>query len=124
VKSKKHRRKQMSKPIDSSDYAPPEGTGIVTALQQIDKTEEGIQGDFDHFVDKPTNRQQVLLENLDNLLHSLRGPEHLLDRTNYSRPFPPKPPGQGGGYGVGGAGGPAPADHKTPHTWLGKFIHK
>jgi hypothetical protein len=40
--------------------------------------------------------QRKLIEDLTRLQDSLRGPEVLIDRTNYSRPFPPPAPRQDG----------------------------
>lgn len=34
-------------------------------------------------------QHHTLLQDLERLSHSLRGPEHALDRVSYNRPFPP-----------------------------------
>jgi hypothetical protein len=36
-----------------------------------------------------SDAQLRLLQNLERLTHSLRGPEQSLDRVSYNRPFPP-----------------------------------
>jgi hypothetical protein len=57
-----------------------------------------IQREMDPSVLDNKRRQQVLVEGLRRLQDSLRGPEDLLDRANYSRPFPPAPPRHDGRY--------------------------
>jgi hypothetical protein len=37
----------------------------------------------------PAEQHHTLLQDLERLSHSLRGPEHALDRVSYNRPFPP-----------------------------------
>lgn len=49
-------------------------------------------------------RQQIVVEGLKRLHDSLRGPEDLLDRANYSRPFPPTAPRDSGRYVTGAEG--------------------
>lgn len=39
-----------------------------------------------------TTGEEELLAGLGRLYHSLRGPEHLLDKGGYSRPLPTRPP--------------------------------
>ena len=61
------------------------------AMERLEATETAIQQEIGGLVGKPDKRQKELLENLSRLQHSLRGPEELLDRRSYSRPFPPLP---------------------------------
>jgi hypothetical protein len=48
-----------------------------------------IQQELQGALGEPDKRQRKLIANLDRLRRSLLGPEDLLDRTSYSRPFPP-----------------------------------
>lgn len=40
---------------------------------------------------KATSNQAQIVADLERLYYSLRGPEGMLDKANYSRPFPPGP---------------------------------
>jgi hypothetical protein len=55
-----------------------------------------IASETDASADGLTGSQRKLIEDLTRLQNSLRGPEILIDRTNYSRPFPPSPSRQDG----------------------------
>lgn len=55
---------------------------VASELGAIPKDLQGVLGE-------PSGRQRRLIANLDRLRRSLLGPEDLLDRTSYSRPFPP-----------------------------------
>jgi hypothetical protein len=63
--------------------------GIVV-VQPPDPAEQAFQQELANFMGFPDADQKTILTNLARLHHSLRGPEGLLDRGNYSRPFPPK----------------------------------
>lgn len=62
------------------------------AIEKLEATETAVQQEISAVIGTPDKRQKELLENLSRLQHSLRGPEELLDRRAYSRPFPPRPP--------------------------------
>lgn len=60
-----------------------------------------IQQELQGVLGEPSGRQRRLIANLDRLRRSLLGPEDLLDRTSYSRPFPPhnhRPKGTDAGW--------------------------
>jgi hypothetical protein len=61
------------------------------AIEKLEATETAVQREISAVIGTPDKRQKELLENLSRLQHSLRGPEELLDRRSYSRPFPPLP---------------------------------
>lgn len=66
----------------------------ILAVEVLDPTEASILEELGSLFDLPDKRQKQLLEDLVRLHHSLHGPEGLLDRGNYSRPFPPPPQNQ------------------------------
>lgn len=65
------------------------GKELVQGIEKLDATEKLIQEEFAQFVGTLDRSQKKLVGELARLHHSLRGPEGLLDRGNYSRPFPP-----------------------------------
>jgi hypothetical protein len=65
------------------------GKEILQAVEGLGASEKAIQEQFGELIGEPDNRQQELLADLLRLHQSLRGPEQLLDRGSYSRPFPP-----------------------------------
>ncbi len=66
-------------------------TEILKGVERVERGETVIQREIQDLPGQPTNRQRTLLEDLVRLHRSLRGPENVLDRGNYSRPFPPAP---------------------------------
>jgi hypothetical protein len=66
----------------------------VKALQKQATEETAIEHDLEYAFGRPNKRQRELIADLDRLYNSLRGPEQLLDRSNYSRRVPPKPHSQ------------------------------
>jgi hypothetical protein len=64
---------------------------LRNAIERVEATEAVIQHEIAEVIGTPTRRQKELLEDLVRLQQSLRGPEDLLDRRGYSRPFPPRP---------------------------------
>jgi hypothetical protein len=77
----------MSSATSSGDDT---GQEIVKGIQKLDAIEADIDTQFRGLTDEPNRRQKHLLDDLNRLVDSLRGPEELLDRGNYSRPFPPR----------------------------------
>ena len=63
----------------------------VKALQKQATEETAIEHDLEYAFGEPNKQQQDLIADLDRLYRSLRGPERILDRSSYSRPFPSKP---------------------------------
>ena len=66
----------------------------TTPIEKLEATEVAIEHDLGQIAGKPSRHQRKIIENLSRLQRSLRGPENLLDRGGYSRPFPPAPPHQ------------------------------
>jgi hypothetical protein len=61
--------------------------------EKLETAEAALEDEFEGaLLNTPSGQQRRIFENLNRLYISLRGPETLLDRVNYSRPFPPKPP--------------------------------
>jgi hypothetical protein len=58
--------------------------------QEIAKGLEGIEEELAQFVGTLDSPQKHILVELARLHHSLRGPETILDKGNYSRPIPPR----------------------------------
>ena len=59
------------------------------AIERLETRETAIQHEIE-LAGSPTHRQKRILDDLTRLQHSLRGPEEVLDKHGYSRPFPPK----------------------------------
>lgn len=64
---------------------------LRNVVERVEAAEAAIQHEIGEVIGTPTRRQRELLDDLVRLQHSLRGPEDLLDRRGYSRPFPPRP---------------------------------
>jgi hypothetical protein len=58
-------------------------------VQTQDPAEQTIAEEIGQFVEEPDTHQKGIMVELARLHLSLRGPENLLDRGNYSRPIPP-----------------------------------
>ena len=69
-----------------------EGKQIRKTAERFEAVEEVLEHEFGGGIGELSHRQRRALEHLNRLFLSLRGPEVLLDRVNYSRPFPPRPP--------------------------------
>jgi hypothetical protein len=67
------------------------GKELPKAVRALEATERDVDYFVAEITDRPDKQQRRLLEDLNRLLDSLRGPEELLDGTSYSRPFPPRP---------------------------------
>jgi hypothetical protein len=65
------------------------GKEILQAVEGLGASEKAIQEQFGELISEPDNRQQALLADLLRLHKSQHGPEQMLDRGSYSRPFPP-----------------------------------
>jgi hypothetical protein len=63
---------------------------ILVTPEGSNAPEQVIAQELGALIGEPDRRQKELLEDLERLHHSLHGPEDLLDRGNYSRPFPPR----------------------------------
>ena len=63
-------------------------TNEIVVVQTTDPAEQALQQELAQFMGFPDADQKKILANLARLHHSLRGPENLLDKGNYSRPFP------------------------------------
>jgi hypothetical protein len=64
------------------DNYDPTGYGVAAGKPRPQVTHHRPQGDL-------SDAQFRLLQNLERLTHSLKGPEDSLDRHSYNRPFPP-----------------------------------
>jgi hypothetical protein len=64
---------------------------FVKDVHKLEATEAAIQHEIRDFIGEPNTSQRQLLEDLARLRRSLRGPEEVLDKGSYSRPFPPRP---------------------------------
>jgi hypothetical protein len=60
------------------------------SIDRLEATESVLQQEVGELINTPSRRQREILEDLNRLQNSLRGPEDLLDRSSYSRPIPPK----------------------------------
>jgi hypothetical protein len=83
----KKTRKRMAK-MDRESTGNPEANETIF-VEESDAAEQTIADELCQFVDDPDSRQKKIMVELRRLHHSLRGPEVLLDRGNYSRPIPP-----------------------------------
>lgn len=61
----------------------------IVVVEKTDPAAQAIEEEFALFLGFPDVDQKKALANLARLHRSLRGPEGLLDKGNYSRPFPP-----------------------------------
>jgi hypothetical protein len=61
----------------------------IVLVEQADSAEQAIEQELGDFLGQPDSQQKKILAELGRLHLSLRGPEGLLDRGNYSRPIPP-----------------------------------
>jgi hypothetical protein len=61
----------------------------IVVVENRDPAAQAIEQEFAQFLGFPDVDQKKILTELARLHRSLRGPEGLLDKGNYSRPFPP-----------------------------------
>jgi len=59
------------------------------SIEKLETQETAIQQEIAELAGTPSEHQRLILEDLTRLQHSLRGPEDMLDKRSYSRPFPP-----------------------------------
>ena len=60
----------------------------VVVAEKTDPAAQALEHEFSQFLGFPDVDQKKILADLTRLHRSLRGPEGLLDKGNYSRPFP------------------------------------
>lgn len=60
----------------------------IPVVEEADPAAQAIEEEFAQFLGFPDADQKRALANLARLHRSLRGPEGLLDKGYYSRPFP------------------------------------
>ncbi len=77
----------MAQPTGSREST---GTEILKAVEGIESAEKDIDRTLSGLASEPDPQQKLLLEDLNRLLESLRGPEDALDKGSYNRPFPPR----------------------------------
>jgi len=64
----------------------------IVIVEKPDPAVQALQDEFAQYLGFPDVDEKKILANLNRLHQSLRAPEALLDKGNYSRPFPPPPP--------------------------------
>lgn len=63
----------------------------IVVVENQDSHVKALEEEFAQYLGFPDVSEKKVLANLNRLHQSLRGPEGLLDKGNYSRPFPPAP---------------------------------
>jgi hypothetical protein len=61
----------------------------IVVTEKPDPASTSFQEELGEYLGFPDPDEQKIIADLNRLHHSLRGPENLLDKGNYSRPYPP-----------------------------------